>query len=188
MPGMNLTRDEATARAAVIAVDHYDVTLDLTTSDTTFRSTTTVTFTSAEPGVDTFVDLIAPSVEAITLNGEPLDPATHFDGVRVRVPATAERNTLTVDATAAYMNTGEGLHRFTDPVDGEVYLYSQFEVADCRRTFAVFEQPDLKATFAFSVTARDHCQVVSNSPSPEPTPVRPGVATWAFGTTARMSF
>ncbi|KRF22881.1 MULTISPECIES: aminopeptidase N [unclassified Phycicoccus] len=187
MPGMNLTRDEATARAAVIAVDHYDVTLDLTTSDTTFRSTTTITFTSAEPGVETFVDLIAPSVEAITLNGEPLDPATHFDGVRVRVPATAERNTLTVDATAAYMNTGEGLHRFTDPVDGEVYLYSQFEVADCRRMFAVFEQPDLKATFAFTVTAPDHWQVVSNSPTPEPTPVRAGVATWAFGTTARMS-
>ena len=85
------------------------------------------------------------------------------------------------------MNTGEGLHRFTDPVDGEVYLYSQFEVADCRRMFAVFEQPDLKATFAFTVTAPDHWQVVSNSPTPEPTPAREGVATWAFRTTARMS-
>ena len=187
MPGKNLTRDEATARAAVIAVDHYDVTLDLTTSDTTFRSTTTVTFTSAEPGAATFVDLIAPSVEAITLNGESLDPATHFDGFRVTVPTTAERNTLTVDATAAYMNTGEGLHRFTDPVDGEVYLYSQFEVADCRRMFAVFEQPDLKATFGFTVTAPDHWQVVSNSPTPEPTPAGEGTATWAFAPTARMS-
>ena len=187
MPGKNLTRDEATARAAVIAVDHYDVTLDLTTSDTTFRSTTTVTFTSAEPGTATFIDLIAPSVQAITLNGEPLDPATHFDGVRVAVPTTAESNTLTVDATAAYMNTGEGLHRFTDPVDGEVYLYSQFEVADCRRMFAVFEQPDLKATFAFTVTAPEHWQVVSNSPTPEPTPAGAGAATWAFSPTARMS-
>ncbi len=187
MPGKNLTRDEATARAAVIAVEHYDVTLDLTTSDTTFRSTTTVTFTSSEPGTQTFVDLIAPSVQAITLNGEQLDPATHFDGVRITIPSTAEQNTLTVDATAAYMNTGEGLHRFTDPVDGEVYLYSQFEVADCRRMFAVFEQPDLKATFGFTITAPAHWQVVSNSPTPEPTPVREGVATWAFGTTPRMS-
>jgi aminopeptidase N len=187
LPGKNLTRDEATARAAVIAVDHYDVALDLTTSDTTFRSTTTVRFTSSEPGTATFVDLIAPSVEAITLNGEQLDPATHFDGVRISLPATAAQNTLTVDATAAYMNTGEGLHRFTDPVDGEVYLYSQFEVADCRRMFAVFEQPDLKATFGFTVTAPDHWQVVSNSPTPEPTPVRDGVATWAFRPTPRMS-
>src|SRR6476661_1603250 len=187
LPGKNLTRDEATARAAVIAVDHYDVVLDLTTSDTTFRSTTTVTFTSAEPGAATFVDLIAPSVEAITLNGEALDPAVHFDGLRVQLPSTAARNTLTVDATAAYMNTGEGLHRFTDPVDGEVYLYSQFEVADCRRMFAVFEQPDLKATFGFTVTAPDHWQVVSNSPTPEPTTAGEGKATWAFSTTARMS-
>jgi aminopeptidase N len=62
-------------------------------------------------------------------------------------------NELTIDATGVYMNTGEGLHRFVDPVDDEVYLYSQFEVADCRRMFAVFEQPDLKATFAFTVTA-----------------------------------
>ncbi|GAA4732487.1 aminopeptidase N [Pedococcus ginsenosidimutans] len=186
MPGKNLTRDEAVTRAALVAVDHYDVALDLTTSDTTFRTTTTVTFTGQEGG-QTFVDLIAPSVEAITLNGEALDPATHFDGVRITLPRLAEHNTLTVDATAAYMNTGEGLHRFVDPVDDEVYLYSQFEVADCRRMFTVFEQPDLKATYAFTITAPAHWEVVSNAPTPEPTPVRDGVATWAFPTTQRMS-
>ena len=186
MPGKNLTRDEAVTRAALVAVDHYDVALDLTTSDTTFRTTTTVTFTGQEGG-QTFVDLIAPSVEAITLNGEELDPATHFDGVRITLPRLAEHNTLTVDATAAYMNTGEGLHRFVDPVDDEVYLYSQFEVADCRRMFTVFEQPDLKATYAFTITAPAHWEVVSNAPTPEPTPVRDGVATWAFPTTQRIS-
>jgi aminopeptidase N len=170
-----------------VAVDHYDVTLDLTTSDTTFGSTTTVTFTSEQPGTATFIDLVAPSVQSITLNGESLDPATHFDGARVSLPAVAARNTLTVDATAAYMNTGEGLHRFTDPVDGEVYLYSQFEVAECRRMFAVFEQPDLKATFSFTVTAPDHWQVVSNSPTPDPTPSADGTATWAFARTPRVS-
>ena len=187
MPGKNLTRDEAVARAAVVSVDHYDVELDLTTSDSTFRSTTTVTFSSHQPGAGTFVDLIAPSVQAITLNGEQLDPAAHFDGTRITIPATAEQNTLTVEATAAYMNSGEGLHRFVDPVDDEVYLYSQFEVADTRRMFTVFEQPDLKATYSFTVTAPSHWQVVSNSPTPEPTPVRDGVATWAFAATPRMS-
>ena len=86
------------------------------------------------------------------------------------------------------MNTGEGLHRFVDPVDGEVYLYSQFEVADCRRMFAVFEQPDLKATFAFTVTAPDHWQVVSNSPTPEPDARRRGRRPpGRSATTARMS-
>jgi aminopeptidase N len=187
LPGTNLTRDEATTRAGLVTVDHYDVALDLTTSDTTFRSTTTVTFDSARPGEATFVDLIAPSVEAITLNGEALDPAAHFADGRITLPTTAERNTLTVDATAAYMNTGEGLHRFVDPVDDEVYLYSQFEVADARRMFAVFEQPDLKATFSFTVTAPDHWQVVSNSPTPDPMPVRDGVARWEFAPTPTMS-
>ena len=68
------------------------------------------------------------------------------------------------------MHTGEGLHRFVDPVDKSVYLYTQFEVADSRRMFAVFEQPDLKATFTFTVTAPDDWQVVSNQPTPEPEP------------------
>jgi aminopeptidase N len=187
VPGKNLTRDEAIARAALVSVDHYDVVLDLTTSEKTFRSTTTVTFTGLQPGEPTFIDLIADSVQAITLNGEALDPADHFDGVRVSLPAIAERNTLTIDATASYMNTGEGLHRFVDPVDNEVYLYSQFEVADCRRMFAVFEQPDLKATYAFTITAPDHWQVVSNSPTPDPVPAGEGTATWSFAATPKMS-
>ena len=187
MPGKNLTRDEAIARAALVRVDHYDVALDLTTSEKTFRSTTTVTFTGLQPGEDTFIDLIADSVQAITLNGEQLDPAAHFDGVRISLPAVGEQNTLTVDATCVYMNTGEGLHRFVDPVDDEVYLYSQFEVADCRRMFAVFEQPDLKATYAFAITAPAHWQVVSNSPTPDATPAGEGTATWSFAPTPRMS-
>ncbi len=187
MPGKNLTRDEAIARAAIVSVDHYDVELDLTTSEKTFRTRTTVSFTSPEPGAATFIDLIAESVESVTLNGEQLDAAQLFDGVRLQIPAVAERNELVIDATGDYMNTGEGLHRFVDPVDDEVYLYSQFEVADCRRMFAVFEQPDLKATYAFTVTAPSHWEVVSNSPTPVPTPTGDGVATWAFEATPRMS-
>ena len=73
-----------------------------------------------------------------------------------------------VVADGRYMHTGEGLHRFVDPVDDEVYLYTQFEVPDSRRMFAVFEQPDLKAAFRFTVTAPAHWEVVSNSPTPEP--------------------
>jgi len=172
VPGKNLTRDEARERAALLSVAAYDVALDLTTGPTSFRTRSTVAFTTSEDGASTFIDLIAESVEQITLNGESLDPTTHFDGVRVQLPALrAGTNELTIDATGSYMNTGEGLHRFVDPVDDEVYLYTQFEVADCRRMFAVFEQPDLKATFAFTVTAPAHWQVVSNEPTPEPVTV-----------------
>ncbi|HET7279421.1 MAG TPA: aminopeptidase N [Dermatophilaceae bacterium] len=187
MPAENLTRAEATARADLVSVDHYAVELDLTTSDTTFRSRTGVTFRAAHAGAETFIDLIASSVQELRLNGVALDPSEHFDGKRIRLPGLAEHNELVVDATAVYMNTGEGLHRFVDPADGEVYLYSQFEVADSRRMFAVFEQPDLKASFTFTVTAPAHWQVVSNSPTPEPEPGEGGAAVWRFKTTPRMS-
>ena len=204
MPGKNLTRAEAEARAAVVAVDSYAVSLDLTSglmSDPpTFRSTTVVRF-GARSGESTFIDLIAPAVHSIDLNGEALDPATHFQDSRITLPNLKSANELTVVADCAYMNTGEGLHRFVDPEDGEVYLYSQFEVADTRRVFAVFEQPDLKATFQFTVTAPDHWHVISNSPTPKPvkTQLAPGagtsitigdtdhgVATWAFEPTGTL--
>ncbi|WP_430867312.1 aminopeptidase N [Demequina aurantiaca] len=163
MPGTNLTRVEAEARAAVITTDSYQVELDLTTSEDTFRSTSTVRF-SAIPGEATFIDLIAPEVHSIVLNGEQVDPATAFADSRIALSGLQADNELTVVATGEYMNTGEGLHRFVDPEDGEVYLYSQFEVADTRRVFAVFEQPDLKASFQFTVTAPAHWHVISNNP------------------------
>ena len=188
MPGKNLTRDEARERAALLSVAAYDVALDLTAGPTSFRTRSTVEFTSSEDGASTFIDLIAASVEQIILNGESLDPATQFDGVRVQLPALkAGVNELTIDATGAYMNTGEGLHRFVDPVDNEVYLYSQFEVPDSRRVFAVFEQPDLKATFTFTITAPGAWEVVSNSPTPVPTDAGNGSKTWAFEPTLTMS-
>ena len=74
----------------------------------------------------------------------------------------AGHNVLVVDADCTYSNTGEGLHRFVDPVDGEVYLYSQFETADAKRMFACFDQPDLKATFDIMVTAPLDWRVISN--------------------------
>jgi aminopeptidase N len=195
VPGKNLTRDEAHERAGLLSVATYDVALDLTTGPTTFGTRSTVYFSAAQEGAGTFIDLIAASVKQITLDGESLDPATHFDGVRVQLPALSSgAHKLTIDATGVYMNTGEGLHRFVDPVDEELYLYTQFEVADCRRMFAVFEQPDLKATFAFTVTAPAHWQVVSNEPTPDPQAARTaGVtgeipsATWTFAPTPSMS-
>ncbi|PZP29550.1 MAG: aminopeptidase N [Kocuria rhizophila] len=186
MPGINLTREEAVQRAETVSVDSYEVVLDLTDNPETFAARTTVRF-SATPGASTFIDAITASVESVTLNGKQLDPAEVSDGVRIQLPDLAEANELVVESRMFYMNTGEGLHRFVDPVDGEVYLYSQFEVADARRMFPVFEQPDLKATFRFDVTAPDHWAVVSNQPTPEPTPVREGVARWEFSPTPVMS-
>ncbi|TAL43406.1 MAG: aminopeptidase N [Salinibacterium sp.] len=185
MPGENLTRAEAQERKSLIDVSSYEVSLDLTTGPETFATSTTVRF-AATPGASSFIDAITSAVHSVTLNGVALDPAEVSDGVRIQLDGLAADNVLTVAADAAYTNTGEGLHRFVDPVDDEVYLYSQFEVPDSRRVFAVFEQPDLKATFQFTVTAPAGWQVVSNSPTPDPL-VDGERATWRFAATPVLS-
>ena len=187
MPGTNLTRDEAASRAALVHVESYDVVLDLTTGPTTFRTTTTVRFTARAAGVGTWVDFVGDAVTSVVLNGVALDPAEVYADSRIALPALAPENVLVVDAVGRYTNSGEGLHRFVDPVDNEVYLYSQFEVPDSRRVYAVFEQPDLKATFAFTATVPDHWVVVSNQPAPAPVPAGDGRATWSFAPTPRIS-
>jgi aminopeptidase N len=189
MPGTNLTRDEARERADLIKVDAYRIELDLTTGEKTFRSTTTVQFRCTHEGADTWLDFIASTIDEVILNGTSLDPLSVYDGARIQLADLRAENEVRVVAEAAYMHTGEGLHRFVDPVDGEVYLYSQFEVPDARRVFACFEQPDLKATFALTVTAPEHWQVVSNSPTPEPTKVEgdASVNQWVFEPTPRLS-
>src|SRR5690606_37468117 len=176
-------------RKAHIHVDSYDVTLDLTTGPEVFRSTTTISFT-AEAGRSTFLDAITHTVHSIDLNGNAVDTA-NADGQRIQLDNLAAENTVTIVADMAYTNTGEGLHRFVDPVDNEVYLYSQFEVPDSRRVYPVFEQPDLKATFAFTVTAPAAWEVVSNQPVASRTAASPNAggdsATWVFKPTPGIS-
>ena len=185
MSGTNITRLEASERSAIVQAQTYKIELDLSTRDDTFSSKTTVHFTAKE-GNSTWIDFIAPKVQSIELNGESLDTGTH-DGFRIPLHNLKSHNVLIVEAEASYMNTGEGLHRFIDPVDDEVYLYTQFEIADARRVFACFDQPDIKATFAFTITAPDHWKVTSNSTTPIPESVRDGIERWTFAPSAKMS-
>ncbi|AMW10517.1 aminopeptidase N [Streptomyces qaidamensis] len=186
MPGTNLTREEAQQRAQLLAVESYGIELDLSGAQEggTYRSVTTVRFdVTAENGAESFIDLVAPAVHEVTLNGDSLDPAEVFADSRIALPGLLQgRNILRVVADCAYTNTGEGLHRFVDPVDEQAYLYTQFEVPDARRVFASFEQPDLKATFQFTVRAPEGWTVISNSPTPEPQD-----NVWEFEPTPRIS-
>jgi aminopeptidase N len=162
----NLTRDQAVERAALVTVDSYRITLDLTDGggkpgERTFRSVTTVEF-DALAGVDIYIDIAADGIRSAALNGRDIDVSGYDESTGIPLTGLAERNVLVVDADCSYSNTGEGLHRFVDPVDGEVYLYSQFETADAKRMFACFDQPDLKATFDIMVAAPLNWRVISN--------------------------
>ncbi|MGY1644225.1 aminopeptidase N [Geodermatophilus sp. SYSU D00703] len=164
----NLTRNDAARRAELLAVDSYDVQFDLTDGagrpgEGTFGSTTTVRFTCREPGAGTFIDLVAETVRSATLNGTPLDVSTYTEEGGLPLPDLAADNTLVVVADCRYSNSGEGLHRFVDPEDGHVYLYTHFEPADAKRVFTCFDQPDLKATYTVHVTAPSGWEVVSNT-------------------------
>jgi aminopeptidase N len=180
-----LTREEARVRAALISDPEYTVSLDLTQGEKTFTSETTVTFRCAEPGASTFIDLTAPSVASIELNGEPLALDVH-NGHRIKLEGLKPANTLHVVATCAFSNSGTGLHFFRDPVDGKPYLHTQFESREAHKVYANFDQPNIKGTFEFTVAAPEGWLVISNTETVEqPSGGAPG--TWRFERTKRMS-
>jgi aminopeptidase N len=192
VPAPNLTRDQAKLRADLLDVTGYDIELDLTDGhggpgEKTFASTTTVRFSSARAGEKTWVDLIADRVHSATLNGADVDVSAYVEDKGIALAGLAEANELTVSADCRYMNTGEGVHRFVDPVDDGVYLYTQFETADAKRMFACFDQPDLKATITMTVTAAPSWQVISNGASEAVTDADHGAKRHAFATTAPIS-
>ncbi|MGD0924003.1 MAG: aminopeptidase N [Streptosporangiaceae bacterium] len=157
----NLTREEARDRRQLLDVASYQVELDLTGGDDTFLSTSTVRFQCATPEAASFVELTAPAVREIVLNGYPVSVSA-FDGNRIALDGLQATNELRVVAECGYSRSGEGLHRFTDPTDGGVYLYSDLETFDAHRVYACFDQPDLKAAFEFSVIAPEDWLVLSN--------------------------
>jgi aminopeptidase N len=185
LPGANLTLIEARSRSEILTVHSYEVRLDVTRGDSTFEQETTVRFSCSAPGAETFIDAVATTIHSATLNGTPVD-TSGYDGEMLCLVDLAEENVLVFTASSPYSNTGEGLHRFVDPVDDETYLYTQFEPNDAQRMYACFDQPDLKATFTLSVTAPAHWEVVSNSPVASRDKGE-GSDTWHFQPTPRIS-
>ena len=168
MPAPNLTRDQAKLRADLLEVTGYDIELDLTDGhggpgEKTFASTTTVRFSSARAGERPWVDLVAERALGDAQRRGPRRLRATSRTRASRCADLAEENELAVTADCRYTNTGEGLHRFVDPVDNGVYLYSQFETADAKRMFACFDQPDLKAVYRLTVIAPKDWKVISNA-------------------------
>ncbi|MGV9986182.1 aminopeptidase N [Streptomyces olivaceus] len=179
-----LTRDEAQTRSRLLDVHHYAIALDLTRGDETFDSLTAIRFTvrGDTDATDTFVEVKPAELRSVTLDGQPLDPAA-LDGNRLPLRGLAPgEHELRVDAAMRYSRTGEGMHRFTDPADGETYLYTQMFLDDVQRVFAAFDQPDLKAVFDLAVTAPEGWTVLANG-----TTEHTGDGHWKAATTPLIS-
>ncbi|MGN7252501.1 aminopeptidase N [Arthrobacter sp. SAFR-014] len=193
MSNQNLQRNEAAERSALVTTHSYDVSLDVRSAadpDTAgYTSRSTIAFSAAKPGASTFLDFIAGDVHSVVLNGVELPVPDVVDGARIRLDNLQAENRVTVTGTALYSSSGEGMHRFFDPADGQCYLYTQYEPADARRVFANFEQPDLKARFTFSVTAPAGWEVASNGAEAVRLPLTEddAAARWNFAPTLPMS-
>ena len=175
-----LTRAEAVERASLVDVEEYHVDLDLTGSGDTFRSRVTVRF-RARAGAATFLEFEPAEVASMTLNGVDLPPEAST-GARLELTGLAEENELAVDATMRFSNDGEGLHRYTDPADGNTYLYQHLFINNAGRVLPAFDQPDLKAVFRVSVTAPERWLVATNG-----TLVGRDGGRWEFAPTERIS-
>ncbi|HLH28027.1 MAG TPA: hypothetical protein VKW77_03880, partial [Acidimicrobiales bacterium] len=189
----NLTREEAAERARLISRVTYRIAIDLADGRDpeaqTFGCDAEIEFACAAPGAGgppfTFIEYLAPSVERMELNGTEL-PASAFDGGRIRLEGLRSQNRLRVVGRSAYQHTGVGMHRFVDPVDNAVYLYTDSEPYDVHRVYPCFDQPDLKATFELSVRAPAGWHVSANGPPVEvPDPATGGW--WRFARTAPLS-
>jgi aminopeptidase N len=184
MSTRSLSQAEAQRRAALLEVQFYDLSVDFTALPTgpQVRCVSTVTFTCREPGAETFVDCAAEVLSA-TLNGAPLPPPV--DG-RIALAGLAERNELRVESVQADTTDGEGVHKAVDPADGEVYAWTSFEPDQAHHVWACFDQPDLKAPHAFTVTAPAEWIVTSNSGDPK-VEVLDAARRWTFPATPPLS-
>ncbi|MFJ5614455.1 aminopeptidase N [Streptomyces sp. NPDC093221] len=181
-----LTRAEAETRASDLTVRHYAIDLDLTRGGDVFGSTSVITFT-ADRACDTFAELKPAALRRVVLDGTELDPAT-LDDNRLPLPGLAAGDhELRVEADMRYSHTGEGMHRFTDPADGETYVYTQLFMEDVQRVAAAFDQPDLKAVFEVTVTAPPQWTVLGNALTSRTGQTPAGDGRWTMAATPPIS-
>ncbi len=154
-----LTHAEAIARARLVDVRSYSVTIDLTADPVRVR--TEIEFGCREPGASTFADLDAPAVHAVLLNGERLDPGIISDR-RLPLERLVAQNKLTVEADICYARGDRGLVRFTDPADGQQYVLTNCFPTAAPSVFCCFDQPDLRADLTLAVTAPAGWQCIAN--------------------------
>ena len=185
MPGINISRSEALERSEHLLVESYEVFLDVTGAGDTFFARSTITFKCNKSGYSTFLDAVSERVISATLNGNPVN-TSGFDGETIYLSNLQSENVLVVEVETRYSKTGEGLQKSVDPVDNEIYLYSQGETAYIRKMYPCFDQPNLKATFNLLVLAPQHWEVISNNPVET---IKPDGDSrlWQFTTTPRIS-
>ncbi|MDB5919061.1 MAG: aminopeptidase [Massilia sp.] len=181
-----ITQAEAAARSARVANVDYVLDFALTGKES-FSGTSAISFDLADAAAPLTVDLDKATISALVVNGKPVTP--QYNGFFITLAPqdlVKGRNTVSVSYQRGHSTNGEGSHRMVDPADGKVYTYSHFEPAAAHQMFALFDQPDLKATYQVNVTAPADWVVVSTK---RETNVQPDPAgkRWTFPATKKLS-
>ncbi len=182
----HLSQEVAAQRSARVSNVAYDLDFTLT-GEPVFKATSRIDFDLADADAPLTIDLDKARISSLQVNGKPITP--QYNQWFITLPAAAlvkGRNTVSVSFEREHSTNGEGLHRFQDKTDGRIYLYSHFEPAAAHQMFAVFDQPDLKATFRLSVTAPKDWQVISST---RETAIKNAgtMRRWSFPTTPALS-
>ena len=192
----NLRHEEVSWRSAVCRVPSSHVAVDVTGAtvrhEAAFGVRCLMLLDIRQRAEGLWVDFVGQAVDSLSVDGQPVPVA--WDGARIDLPVLAPgEHTVEIAARGLYSNSGQGLHRFHDPVDGATYLYTHFEPSDARRAWPVMEQPDIKTRFSLEVTHPRGWTVMSNtrpqadaSSRPAPTGTESGCEVTSFAASAPL--
>ncbi|WP_345845485.1 aminopeptidase N [Shewanella algae] len=181
-----ISEQQAMARSTRVSNVSYELDFTLDGSER-FANRTLVRFSLSDNQQPLTLDLSKAQITSLKINGHRLYPK--YNGAYLEISAKLllkGDNEIEVSFTRQHSSNGEGLHRFVDPVDGKVYLYSHFEPAAAQQMFAVFDQPDLKASYKLTVRAPKDWQVISATQELSVTPEGDSQL-WQFPATPKLS-
>lgn len=186
VPNLPLFHDEAKARKKLLKDVSYDLKLNLIKPGSMFQGKVTVKFSlkyeysndwrkenAFEESLkkDLFLDFHGEGIKELVINDRVIPhEEIAFSKHRIflgqcmpeyRKPLqyfkSSAPNVVHITFENSYVTNSAGLHKYTDPTDKQVYIYSHLEPFNCHRWFPCFDQPSIRAplTLQVAVPSRD---------------------------------
>lgn len=184
-PGVSL--DLARHRAATLSNVRYTLEMDVRGRDEAPGIVTIDIARIANAG-DLILDFRGNAIGDITVNDVSVTDARWADD-HVVIPARHLRtgtNTVRLAFTAPVAAAGAAIIAYDDVQDDARYLYTLLVPSDAQLLFPVFDQPDIKARFAWRITAPRGWAVLTNGAVQDSVDVADGVR-WTFSETLPIS-
>lgn len=162
LDGHGISIELARERAATIRNVLYALSFDLSSIDSTVGAVR-IQFTRSGSD-DVILDFRGRRLSHVSVNGSTLSHP-QFNGSHLRIRAADVRlgsNEVRANFVSEIAPSGASIIRAHDAVDGSDYLYTLLVPADANQLFPCFDQPDLKARVALTLTAPRTWTVFAN--------------------------